>query len=637
MANLSSYSCPKCGGVLNVDADHDIYDCPFCGGHFDYVQFHKLDLLNQAEKALLNGDFNSAKEKYTLLLNDGAKDFRTLRGYLFSIGNIHSADKLNDITYLSHCYTDGIIKLVSEDQRYSKGEFAGYFGLFPELIRHSKKYEEAKMEYHRAYNLTEKTKSFNSEEPDSGYFVSAVVLSVIVGSIIAFNLMDKIKLWGFLFVILIVIAEVIIYNVLLPAKAMAAKRASPDNPVKVFDMKKKKLLLLDIQDEKDAYDNALKVFKELAPTKASESAVTRKPTDKEDDEPLCTKCGGKLTHNKALKLYKCEYCGVTYGYAVVFGTPRKKAYADMKSGDFESADRRFSHMLEIDPQDFDALRGRILCAGKWDSFPKVRLAGYLKEFNLNNVFDRINEAKSNCYPEYKEYFNEINLLFKILKAYSMNLMKQEMEPNNRQHKNENSIITLRYNEQLRKVMDWDLRLTSLTPEKREELRSADKSKLAAKAMKKRDFASAASAYALVLVDEPQNVFAWRGLILSTGRWASIEEIKEKALACSIDLKQLDELISHAKATLPEEYGQYFSSLSSSLSLIEPYQASERLYNKLCAEKELAEKDEDYETLHLIRSKIIQPESDRKHYKDLFETAVNKLIKLDHEIFENTSA
>lgn len=636
MANLSSYSCPKCGGILNVDADHDIYDCPFCGGHFDYVQFHKLDLLSQAEKDLLNGEFNAAKEKYTLLLNDGAKDFRTLQGYLFSIGNIHSADKLDDVTYLNRCYADGIIKLVSEDARYSKGEYAGYFGLFPELIKHSQKYEEAKAEYHRAYTYSKSAKSVDSEDPDSGYFVGIVVLSVLVSTIIAFNLMEKIKLWGFLAVLLIVIAEFIIhYLVSLPAQIRAQKRASSDNPVKVLDVKKRNRLSLDIQDEKDAYDNALKMFKELAPDKTSAIAA-KKPADKDDDEPLCTKCGGKLTHNKAFKLYKCDYCGITYGYSAVFGTPRKKALADMKSGDFVSADKRFAHMLEIDPQDFDALRGRILCAGKWDNFPNICLTSYLKKFNLDNVFARINEARSNCYPEYKDYFNEINMLFKIVKAYSMNLMKQEMEPNNQQNKKEAQVITQRFNEQLRKVMDWDVRITSLTPEKREELRTADKSELASKAMAKRDFSSASQAYAIVLVDEPRNALAWRGLILSTGRWASVDEIKKSVLACSPDVDLLDQLLTQAKTNLQEEYGKYFSDFAETISYIEPYRTSEHLYNKLCAKEKLAQRDEDYETLRLIRSKIIQPESDRRHYKAMFERSVEKLIKEDAELFKSTT-
>lgn len=29
MANLTSYTCIKCGGVLNVDSDQEVLDCPF--------------------------------------------------------------------------------------------------------------------------------------------------------------------------------------------------------------------------------------------------------------------------------------------------------------------------------------------------------------------------------------------------------------------------------------------------------------------------------------------------------------------------------------------------------------------------------------------------------------------------------
>jgi len=49
MANLKSYSCPKCGGVLSVDIDKYMIDCPFCGNRFSYVEFHKKDILELAE------------------------------------------------------------------------------------------------------------------------------------------------------------------------------------------------------------------------------------------------------------------------------------------------------------------------------------------------------------------------------------------------------------------------------------------------------------------------------------------------------------------------------------------------------------------------------------------------------------
>ena len=638
MKNLSSYSCPKCGGVLNVDSDHDIYDCPFCGGRFTYIEFHRNILYEQAERSLVNGDFTAAKDKYIQLLDGGATDFRTLQGYLFSIGNIHRADKLNDINYFTHCYTDGIIKLVSEDERYTKGAFSGYFALFPELIAHSKKYEELKAEYHEKHTRTNSLRFVKTNEAESGYFIALVALSTVITTIIAFNLMDKIGLWGFLFVFLIVIAEFVIRHFF--TRKSEAKKV-PQRPLTTHNELSRETLGSKLQEEKDAYDNTLKKLKELAPMNAVPVQTPRKPITKEkakdtEDSTLCSKCGGKLTHDKVLKLYKCEFCGITYGYAVVFGTPRKKAYAAMQSGEMSIADHLFLRMLEIDPHDFDALRGRILCAGKWANFTKIRLASYLKWVDLNKVFERVGEAQKYCYSEYREYFDEISLLFRIINAYLQNLIKREMEPNNELYKKECEIITLRFNEQLRKVMDWDVRITSLSPEQRERLRSADKKQMAAEAVEKRDFYSAVQAYALVLVDEPHNVNAWRGLILSTGNWASTEEISEKVLTNTIKPEQLDALILQAGTSTGKEYKDYFDKFAETISYIEPYQTSTRLCEKLTNDQKQAEKDHDYHAQSLIRSKLAQPEYDRKHYRAKFDDSVHDLIRLDAVLFKKES-
>ncbi len=55
MAELKSYSCPKCGGFLDVDRDQDTFDCPFCGAGFNVLDFHRDDLLEEARKQVYDG------------------------------------------------------------------------------------------------------------------------------------------------------------------------------------------------------------------------------------------------------------------------------------------------------------------------------------------------------------------------------------------------------------------------------------------------------------------------------------------------------------------------------------------------------------------------------------------------------
>ena len=61
MSTLKSYSCSKCGGILNVDRDQDVLDCPFCGARIDYIDFHSEDLLTQADYCLFRKDYKAAE------------------------------------------------------------------------------------------------------------------------------------------------------------------------------------------------------------------------------------------------------------------------------------------------------------------------------------------------------------------------------------------------------------------------------------------------------------------------------------------------------------------------------------------------------------------------------------------------
>ena len=50
MAELKSYSCPKCGSYLDVDRDRDEFECPFCGNRFNALVFHRDELLAEARR-----------------------------------------------------------------------------------------------------------------------------------------------------------------------------------------------------------------------------------------------------------------------------------------------------------------------------------------------------------------------------------------------------------------------------------------------------------------------------------------------------------------------------------------------------------------------------------------------------------
>ena len=77
-------------------------------------------------------------------------------------------------------------------------------------------------------------------------------------------------------------------------------------------------------------------------------------------------------------LCECRSCGVAYGTSLFFGEPNKKAKEALINKEFSEADQRYSYMLMLDPHNFDALRGRVLCAAKWSSVvieTNIRVSG----------------------------------------------------------------------------------------------------------------------------------------------------------------------------------------------------------------------------------------------------------------------
>ena len=648
MANLKSYSCPKCGGILNVDTDKDTFDCPFCGNRFSYVEFHRKDLQDLAEDLLKRGEFAAAKEKYMFLFKEGCTDFRTLQGYLFSVANIRDSGKLNDINIVSRCNTAGITKLIEEDKRYSQGQYKDYFEALSELVKTSKSYEETKKELQRITVYSKKwtpARSIATEEAESRKLYITVAITAVLGTVISFNLMDKINLWGFAIVLGAVIAEFVIHYTRLARGTNDEKQKESSGKAGKNRVSEKERLESELRNAEETFNEISQRLKDLTPKNeaATKPAITPEVKEKakeSGDEPICTKCGGILTHDKESKLFVCNHCGITYGYALIFGEPRRKAAEEMMRGEFGTARKRYEKILSADPHDFDALRGMILCSGRWPNFAKISLTKNLKTVDFSRVLELAEKARTDCYPEYKEYFDEVRYLVFVLRAFSQNLIKREIEPGNPLYQQESELIKLRFNDQLRKVMDWDKRLTSLSPEEREELRSGDKAVMAAEAMERRDFSTATQAYALVITDEPQNFPAWRGLILSMLQTVSVLELRKMATACTADVKQIEAVVNQALATFPDEYTFYFNSILRFLSCLEQYQDSNRQYNLLRREEEKAMKaidEKDRSLPYGFERKKGFAEQERKRYKVLLEKAVEDLVKLDQTFLKKEKA
>ena len=62
MAKLNSYSCSKCGGILNFDEGMELFACPFCGNEFGVVDLHRGEIIAQALLGQRKIQISSGKE-----------------------------------------------------------------------------------------------------------------------------------------------------------------------------------------------------------------------------------------------------------------------------------------------------------------------------------------------------------------------------------------------------------------------------------------------------------------------------------------------------------------------------------------------------------------------------------------------
>ena len=141
-AKLKSYSCSNCGGVLNVDRDEDVFDCPFCGAHFDVMDFHKKDILDEVKELWKRNEFAAAKKRIEYVLTKNSDDYELLRAYALSVANLTSFEKLDEPKNINLGQTAKLLELLQGDARYSSGKGAPYFAKILEMLPIAREYNE---------------------------------------------------------------------------------------------------------------------------------------------------------------------------------------------------------------------------------------------------------------------------------------------------------------------------------------------------------------------------------------------------------------------------------------------------------------------------------------------------------------
>ena len=444
MAVLKSYTCSKCGGVLNFDSDQEFFDCPFCGERFDVADFHADELFSQAEESLKQRAFSSAKEKYSVILEKEPNNFEALRGSVFSRLEITSFDDIKDPEKTRKFNLAGADKALDAATTAADAEDKVYFQKFSELMnayqRMMRVSEENKVmssaitsnRINQELEIKRKKLEYDDEEHSPGRYIAGFLCAAVFLVIGFVSRVWFVAGFGALVILVLIIG-------ISADKSRDEMLAEiPKNSHKMIDEAKNITELHKAEYEKQCSD--LLELEARIRTAHQEKAGLNEEVSEESEPELseedmksrstiiCAKCGATLNLDIDKRVYQCSSCGVAYGVSLFFGLPLEKALKSMNLGQFDEARQRFANVLMADPADFEANLGLILSSGKWSRVSDIDDSDNLTLEDSRSIYTLVRQAKANSPESDSAYFDELGKLISILKKLCENKKKlQELK------------------------------------------------------------------------------------------------------------------------------------------------------------------------------------------------------------------
>ncbi len=120
---------------------------------------------------------------------------------------------------------------------------------------------------------------------------------------------------------------------------------------------------------------------------------------------ICPTCGGQLNVNIERQMYECPFCGGSFDYDYF----REENVLDLagralKDNEFNSADSAYDFMLEKEPDNFEALRGKALIAMKITKVEGLRSLDLYSKIDYESVSKEIDRGIGVSKPQDREYF-----------------------------------------------------------------------------------------------------------------------------------------------------------------------------------------------------------------------------------------
>ena len=133
----------------------------------------------------------------------------------------------------------------------------------------------------------------------------------------------------------------------------------------------------------------------------------------------CSTCGGALIVNRSEEVLNCPFCGNAFDLTLMHRNELlSDAAVNMQQREFNAAKDKFNSILESDPHDFEALRGRALCEGKHQSLSSLKSPDKIINSDLDGMRKAIENAKANAEGDDEAYFADFLRLSDIAEERS---------------------------------------------------------------------------------------------------------------------------------------------------------------------------------------------------------------------------
>lgn len=135
-------------------------------------------------------------------------------------------------------------------------------------------------------------------------------------------------------------------------------------------------------------------------------------------EYVCPSCGAVLNVDKTLKIYRCQFCGVSYDYNYFMSDDvLDRAYSYLHNKEYKAAKEAFEFILQKEPNNALAYRGLLLVHAQISDTKYLRDKRVIQNLKFKEMEEVVSQALENVGEEDIAFFEDFRELLETTKEY----------------------------------------------------------------------------------------------------------------------------------------------------------------------------------------------------------------------------